>query len=71
LESFDLATIHHFQSEGIDNISSTWLKQIFFYSKEINKMLKRVLWMDIPSLIENGVSPKLNFGSLVGLSSFW
>jgi hypothetical protein len=27
--------------------------------------------MDIPSLIENGVSPKLNFGSLVGLSSFW
>jgi hypothetical protein len=27
--------------------------------------------MDITSLIENGVSPKLNFGSLVGLSSFW
>jgi hypothetical protein len=26
--------------------------------------------MDIPSLIENGVSPKLNFGSLVGMSSF-
>jgi hypothetical protein len=26
--------------------------------------------MDIPSLIENGVSPNLNFGSLVGLSSF-
>jgi hypothetical protein len=27
--------------------------------------------MDLPSLIENGVSPKLNFGSLVGLYSFW
>jgi hypothetical protein len=33
-------------------------------------MLKRVVPKDIPSLIENGVSPKLNFGSLVGLSSF-
>jgi hypothetical protein len=32
---------------------------------------KRVVWIDIPSLIENEVSPKLNFGSLVGLSSFW
>jgi hypothetical protein len=26
--------------------------------------------MNIPSLIENGVSPKLIFGSLVGISSF-
>jgi hypothetical protein len=34
-------------------------------------MLKKLVWMDIPSLIEDGVSPKLNFGSLVGLSSFW
>jgi hypothetical protein len=25
----------------------------------------------IPSLIENGVSPKLKFGYLVGVSSFW
>jgi hypothetical protein len=33
-------------------------------------MLKRVVPKDIPSLIESGVSPKLNFGSLVGLSSF-
>jgi hypothetical protein len=44
LQSFNLATILHFQSEGIDKISSTWLKQtFFFYSKEINKMLKSSL----------------------------
>jgi hypothetical protein len=32
---------------------------------------KIVVWMDIPFLIENGVSLELNFGSLVGMSSFW
>jgi hypothetical protein len=48
------------------------LKQIFwlffFYSNVINKMLK-IGWMEIPSLIENGVS-QANFGYLVGVSSF-
>jgi hypothetical protein len=29
-----LATIHNFQSEGIDKISSTWLKQIFLLFKK-------------------------------------
>jgi hypothetical protein len=71
LQSFNLATIHHFQSEGIDKISSTWLKQIcFFYSKEINKMLKSSL--DGHTFLDwTWGLPKLNFGSLVGLSSFW
>jgi hypothetical protein len=71
LQSFNIATIHHFQSEGIDKISGTWLKQIFSFHSKVIKRCKRVVWMDIPSLIENGVSPKLNFGSLVCLSSFW
>jgi hypothetical protein len=47
LQSFNIASIHHFQSEGIDKNASTWLKQIyffaFFYSKLINKMLKNGL----------------------------
>jgi hypothetical protein len=44
LQSFNIETIHYFQSEGMDKILSTWLKQIFFfYSKEKNKMLKSSL----------------------------
>jgi hypothetical protein len=74
LQSFNIATIHHFQSEGTDKISSAWLKQIFllfiFYSKEINKMLKSSLDGHTFLDLKWGL-PKLNFGALVGVSSFW
>jgi hypothetical protein len=42
----------------------------FLLFKREKQDVKRVVWMGIPSLTENGVSPKLNFDSLVGLSSF-
>jgi hypothetical protein len=64
LQSFNIATIYHFQSEGIDKIWSTWLKQIFIQKRKL-------VWMDIPFWIKHGDSPKLNFGYLVGVSSFW
>jgi hypothetical protein len=40
MQSFSIATIHHFQSEGIDKIPSTWLKKIFLLFKRDKQDVK-------------------------------
>jgi hypothetical protein len=50
LQSFNLATIHHFQSEGIDKILSTWLKQNIFllFKRDKQDVKEQFGWAYLP-----------------------